>query len=914
MKIINKTKLTTIKQNITHKFSKICSDKVAQTLSNTKNWEMVKPATTATVLASLAFNSTVEDYESSQLRDYLSKRELNYKELGVKKPFYTKDDIDLIIKIYKSNPKLVEKLINMEESSSIMSSPRFRATSIKNIVSKEPENPRLLNKIVDAATIKDGKVVEYSYFADDILTIMDLSKENPELIERLVDQKKYYTDGSVTSRFKHIFAFEYMIKAYSKNPTVVDDLLNYDELIAREIADIATLLSPELYNDLKQTIPSESSDKALYIKKYADIIRLLKTELKDMDMNQKSILFLMFNEILSKSVINIYRKHYPQFDSKMNQLKMALGGYKDNISTNTEKQKLFVNNILVNNNPETEEFLKTFDFTQYGKTGLSLKYSRADFVAKINNLVQDLSEEEQDIVLQNFGLIRGHDDFDGLLTNKPFKNSLVSKEAQDSAKEIQKEIELFTQKNGVVSGNQKADEILTGLVQGLSEFAFFVGKKQHSTHKYSIDIHTLKVLQNVMNNPQYSKLSDKSKTIIKMSVLMHDFGKKGGVRDAGHASLSASYAAAILQKFPFSDSLKNRIIDVIENHHWFENYNKGITKALDVAALCRNPEDILIYEMFAKADLENVNDNFHFQCCSNVKNSKDYETYMKNKMQPIIEKFRELRSKSNFVFDTKFVQNGEKFPRKTVIVKGKPVKLKVLNFNELKAGESLQKYGFAPNVTKENAHFLVHTQGSISQFEDTLKLTQNLSNRVAWSTSLVKNDSKGTVEKFGFIFNTEQANISLGYFKNLSLGHHRNIQNFFNILFLEESKVHQTKVPFYKDIRVFLRDKFLESLEKNGIKLTSKEYAELAEYIISKNFLTQFNKDIQIGNKIIKFNDIQIGLEKARGSLFAGYSHNEVECIMPTVKGLFAKASNLEECPSEFIEFAAKYDLPIVLM
>ncbi len=884
------------------------SKKIIETVIHPENRKIESLAVTSIGAASIAINSNKEDSDYSELRDKLSKQESILYELKEKKSFYSQEDINLIIEMYKLKPELVNKLINMKIKMPFGESPRFNAIAIKNFVNVEEENQTLLNKLIDSATVYKNGEKDYTYSAKEILEIINLAKSNPKLVEQLVDKKIEYEYETLKPKYKNIFEFKFILESYAQNPAVTESLLNYNNLLAREIYDIAKTLSPEFYNELNQ-----SPDKTAHIKTYSEIAKLIDCDIKNLDMNQKEGLYNLFTSKLPDSIVAIYRKHIRYFDSKINNLKMAIGLYKNNISTPAEKQKLFITNILANNNPDTEKVLKNFDFTQYQKEGIPLKYSRDNFVAKINNLIKELPLQEQEIILQNFGLIHGHDDFDGLLTNKSLENNSVSEKAQNIAKKIQKEIELFTHENEVITGNEKADKILTGLVQGLPEFAFFVGKKQHSTHIYSVDIHTLKVLQSVINHPHYSELSDNGKTILKMSVLMHDFGKKGGVRDAGHASLSSAYATAILQKFSFSDELKNRITDVIENHHWFEKYNQGITKAHDVAALCRNPEDFLIYSMFAKADFESVKPDFHIRYSEGVSNQKEYEIFMENKMKPIAKKLREMRSKSNFVFDTKFMNNGENFPRKTVIIDGKPVELKVLNFNELKKDETLQKYGFAPDVTKENAHFLVHMT-TLRQFENTLKLTKNLSNNVAWSTSLIKYDSNNTVDKYGFIFNTEQANISLGYFKNLSTGHHRNLQNFFNMLFLEENDKSQIKSESYKEKRVFLRDKLLESLKQKGIELTLEEYAKLAEYIVSKKFLSQFNQDISIGNKTIKSSVIKKSLEETRESLFKGTLHNEVECVMPTIKGLYANASTIEDCPKEFLKFADLHNLPIILM
>lgn len=914
MKVTENTNLYTKKTYTLPSFGSKKIIKNIETIAQSEGKKIASTAVASVGIASIAMGINNTTSDDNALRKKLAEQK-NVFNSGVSLLVHTENDINLIVDMHKINPALVDKMIDMVVVNSLGTIPRFNAVTIKNLVMLAPENPELLDKLIDESCINVDSNIQYFYDRTDIVKIMELAKENPELIEKIVNKEKYFDDGTTIPVFKTFSEINKIYESYLKNPTVVEQILDYDGLDANEIKDIANTFSSEFYSELKTTIPKNSSKKANYMRFYLNIVNKINTDFRTMDWDVKKWLHTVCNEVLDKKTVGIFRKYNPDFDNKIDKLKFALGMYKSNISTPIEKQNLFVNNILANNNIEAEEVLKNFDFTQYGKSGLPLKYSRADFIDKINNLIKNLPENEQDIVLQNFGFMQGYNDYDGLLTNQPLENASVSKNAQNVAQNIQKEIELFTYNNEVVTGNEKVDKVLTSLLQGLPEFAFFVGKEQHNVHSYSVDIHTLKVLQSVMNNSNYSKLSDNGKTILKMSVIMHDFGKKGCVADEGHASLSSAYASAIMQKFSFNEELKNRILDVIEHHHWFESYNSGRIKPYNVALLCRQPEDILIYEIFAKADFESVSPDFHLKLLDGINTQEEYETYMQNKMKPVWEKFNEMRSNANFVFDTKFMQNGEKFPRKTVLINGKPTKLKVLDFNELEAGESLQKYGFEPNVTKENAHFFVHMPPHLGKLESTLLLTKNLANNVAWSMSLVKNDSNGTVQPYGLILNADQANISIGYFKNLSLGHHRNLEDFYNVLFINECNDNiKGKLASFKIGRMFLRDKFLEALKQRNIELSSEEYVELAEHLSKKKYFSQLNKDIVIGNKVIKFSDIQAGLIYARESLFQKALHNEVESIMPTVKGLFAKASKIEDCPQEFLELAAKYDLPIVLM
>ncbi len=853
-----------------------------------------------------------EDF--SDLEKYLAEQTLTY-ESGLKEAAYNPNEIKLIIEMFKEEPELISKLIAMRNLNKIYEGPRFKAREIKMLFNAAKENPQLAEKLIYAGTTKDNTIIEYSYRTEDIVNIVELSKKQPEFINRVADMTKENPDGSFSPQFTENFEYIYLLKAYEKSPFITNELLKTPNLLAREISEITeTFKNEKFFEELRNSYPEEFYYNPKVIKSLNYITQLISTPVKNLTMDQKETTLKIFTQNLSKKQLEIFHKYIPDFDNKITQLEIALGKYQDNFSvTKPVTQSLFIKNILANNNKNAENILKNFDFAQYSKEGLPLKYSRKDFIAKIEDLIKDLSAKEQDVVLQNFGLIRGHDGFDGLLTNKTFENKNVSQEAQNAALKISKEIELFTSENEVITGNNEADEILNGLIKGFPEFAFIVGKKQHGSHSYSLDIHTLKVLQSIMNSPLYDGLSDETKIVLKMSALLHDLGKKGGIKDDGHYILSSAYASAILQKFPFSEDLQRRVVEIVENHHWFESYNENRLKPYEIAAHCRYPEDIFAYFMFAKADIENINDNFHFTCTDNSKNQEEFEAYMKEKMTPIIKSFMKMRLQSNFVFDTKFTNNGEKFPKITTTIDGKSTDLKVLDFNKLTAGENLEKYGFAPDVTKESAYFVVHLTNNIL---DALKLAKNTSSKVSWSTSLVKYGANNSVEdkKFGLVFNANQANLSIADVENLSIGEKRSFEHFKNMLFIEESDDTNIRYKNYKNRRVFLRDIFKNELASRGYDLTDSDYIELAESIVSKKSLSQIKKDIEIGKHLIKASDLVESLKKTRDSLFSPKGHNEADFYNLSVSALFAKVQSLDECPQDFLRIASEYNLPIILL
>ena len=265
----------------------------------------------------------------------------------------------------------------------------------------------------------------------------------------------------------------------------------------------------------------------------------------------------------------------------------------------------FVNKFLKGN--AFDNILYSFNFAKYESYGLPLKYSRRKFVRATEAALEGLPENRQNEVLNKFGLYRGEKDLEGV----PTIPTEIDNSPEFSA--ISKSLKQLTRKNEADTHHSQLKEMINTILEGFPEFTSIIGKKQHVTHIYSVDIHSLKLLQSCMNNPKYQKLSEDGKVVLKFTTLLHDFGKMGSVITPGHAAMSKVYAEKILKEFPLREDLKQRILLHVENHHWFENYNNGYTSAIDVCNLFKTKEDLEIAKMLAKGDFENVNPTFHLK-------------------------------------------------------------------------------------------------------------------------------------------------------------------------------------------------------------------------------------------------------------------------------------------------------------
>ncbi len=119
---------------------------------------------------------------------------------------------------------------------------------------------------------------------------------------------------------------------------------------------------------------------------------------------------------------------------------------------------------------------------------------------------------------------------------------------------------------------------ITSILRAIPELYSIMGKKQHSSHDFTLDVHTFSVLQEVIKNPMFENLSDSDKRILMFSSILHDIEKAEGIADSEHPYKSAKTALNIAERFGFSNGDKEKIYKLIKNHSLLEKCNKAYPK------------------------------------------------------------------------------------------------------------------------------------------------------------------------------------------------------------------------------------------------------------------------------------------------------------------------------------------------
>lgn len=590
--------------------------------------------------------------------------------------------------------------------------------------------------------------------------------------------------------------------------------------------------------------------------------------------------------------------------------------------------------------------------------------ARRDFIREFGNIFQKLDETNYDNILDMInhakletikefdigaelasllGYEQTEQGFEGLLNTQDLSKLSFKPDEYLKAQKMVSEIEKFTRLNSVADDVPLSDEtknFLNSILKGIPEFAACFGKPQQSDNKYSLDVHLLKVLQDALKDPDYEKLNNQDKLVLKFSALLHDIGKRQSDNnsDMEHVKLSAEYVYSILDRFKLDDYIKDRIISIVGNHHWLESYKNGIIDEETVATLARRPNDWLIYKIITKADLQNTSEDYAATIVKGAVSKKTLSKIFEEDVSIIEEQIQKIRKNMIVVTPTKWIEvperttpSGEKLEARTfdieeAIIDGVKCKFKVLNLNEKSDEKDMFKYGFNHFLKKEDLRFIVHMpgDGSDKYFNVFKTLVENPLNNSTQSLSIIDWNHTQTYNNrlYGFVVNVDNVNISNAYPKNIGSGMKKNMQDFVCEIF---------KKSHYRN---FVKKQFVYYFKtKCGIDIDDAAYVKIMEYIMNKKFpetqlKSQYkigdkifnNEDLLIGDKTYKIDDIAAAFKYSRDQLLRNnkgeseYKQNEIVGFNVKIKGLIAKVNSFKELPEYFLLFARDNNYPIILI
>ena len=552
-----------------------------------------------------------------------------------------------------------------------------------------------------------------------------------------------------------------------------------------------------------------------------------------------------------------------------------------------------------------------------GDIKLELAYPRETFISDMNNLLNELPPLERVKAMDYFGFeIKNRSDNVAQMNGYPInvnngaKMSEISEPATRAVIEkMRPYVERFTNQNYIsIKDNPALAEELNNIVKAFPEFLTTIGRKQHGTHDFTIDVHTLKVLQGVITNPRFQQLPSADRKILQIATLMHDLTKAEGLVDKIHPQYSAYDTYYLLEKMNLSESDKLKIYQLIKNHDWLERLNTAgrNTEAVarDIAFDLREGNLFEMASILAEADLKGVKkgDSFYLK----------YQAALDRGNEKIKGLVDEIQKSSIYLPQTKIPKaselkvDGEKVKiEMTKDSNGNPISNTVIYLDK---DMDLSALGFTEGLKGSDLNVLVHALNYENQSAIFQALGQVDSDALLSSSYITYN--KGNYHVFrtqGFILDVASTDIHAGTYMDFGSGCGKDMQTL---------KSQYLFNGYRKKLRNFFSDEFKEMLN-----LTDEEYLKLYNEIANKSITELDQSHPEVAKKIREMFDSMEIHKRSHGR-----DYNEILISRPQIQGVFwqgkvkdsdaekhlGKKYTIDRVPEFLRKYAADNDLPII--
>jgi len=213
--------------------------------------------------------------------------------------------------------------------------------------------------------------------------------------------------------------------------------------------------------------------------------------------------------------------------------------------------------------------------------------------------------------------------------------------------------------------------------------------------------------------------------------------------------------------------------------------------------------------------------------------------------------------------------------------------------------------------TKENLRLTVHMiddknlLGNLESAKLGMEATINDNN--VWSISLIRIGKTGTYvnREYGILTDTPLSSIAVASPYNISSGYEKSTAKFVELLFSDTSQ------------RNFLKQQFGASMKRSGYIIYEADYQALSKMVYNKSFTTQIETkpEMEVNGRMIPTEAVVKAIQESTDALIATAPHHtEFVTTNPKIQGLVVKKKSMSEVAPDFIVFAKKYNLPIILI
>ena len=497
------------------------------------------------------------------------------------------------------------------------------------------------------------------------------------------------------------------------------------------------------------------------------------------------------------------------------------------LETNPNNQKTIDNfNQTINNIADSDgAFLKTNlkdpDFK------IELEYSREQFIVDIEKVLDGIPTNEKQKIMDYFGFEISTQGGKSVISGYPISLRNRTLPNDPIYKQVDAIVKRFSEDNSIkIKNNPELSAQLNNIFEAIPELKAIIGKKQHETHSYTVDIHTLNVLQEVMRNPNFKNLSVNDQKILTISTLLHDISKQEGIIDKQHPQNSAFDAYTLCSKLGLTKKEQKQVHKIIKYHDWLEKYNNPDLSNIErkefaqfIAYELKNQNDFELAAMLTEADLKGVSADGYFY--------DKYKNVYNNGVNEISKLIEEIKSTEIYLPQTD-IPKASKIKADGKIVVEKNIRGHKVKVFYLKKGESLEHLGFPKGTKSDDISLLYHgllgTEEECKKYLSLLESLGDIDNDAIISTTLVGNYSPSTYTSQGLIYKADCDDIIAGAYYNLGSGRGE------DKILSKAIKDYVFSNNYRKKDRSFMSDKIKEKLN-----LSNSEYRKLYDEIKGKS-------------------------------------------------------------------------------
>lgn len=539
---------------------------------------------------------------------------------------------------------------------------------------------------------------------------------------------------------------------------------------------------------------------------------------------------------------------------------------------------------------------------------IEMPMNRERFTQRVMRICKGLDEKEKRKVGDYFGFEITDETLKGYpidINNGAKLSEIKDEKTKEVIEKLRPVVNRFADaklnKVSVIGASKQFSEDINEILKAFPELRSIIGKKQHNTHAFTLDIHTLKVLQNVCSNPNFEKLPEKDKKLLSIASLLHDITKAEGKIDSQHPEESAFDAFYIIQKLNLEEQDQLKIYELIKTHNWLQRLNNEKDPemveniAQDIAFDTRRTNTFELAKILCEADLKSVK-----------KDSRFFEAHKGGleTMSTKVDRYLKMLKRTQIYLPQTKIPKASEIKNGTTITKN-GITNTVIYMNE--ADFDLSKYGFEEGTTKGNLASLVH---ALTKEEDLSKVDafSIIDSEALLSTSYMNPREYRVFRPQGLILDVETNDIHAGYFQDFGTGYSKEIELLKSDYLFRGKRKETLGYDKWRSNRTIFRN-YISNCIKEELNLNNKEYIQMIEKIQSAKSMTDVEKiDPKIADGLKRvFEAMDVG--KRSGAR----RYNEMLISRPKVQGVFAYDTKFGNIPKFLRKYAQDNDLVILI-